>query len=345
MWFFLISMYSLKLKCVHSTTLLSAFGKITRPMLAGKGTHVFHLGIFLLSPSFWVGYNSGPQPFWHQGPVWRKTIFPRTGWGMVSGWFKYIHLFSTFLCTRSSLVAQMVKNLPAMWEIWVQSLGWKEPLEKEMATHSSIIAWSIPCTEEPGRLQSMGLQRVRHKLNDFHLFLLLLYQLHLRSSGIRPQWLGTPGLQNRVNKRWESNHQILLIFSFCAFASQLTPSSSREYLKCSQQLSVCVCVCVCACVLVIQSCLTLCDPTDYILPGSSVHGILQARMLEWDAISFSKPTAIMLKKNKRCWRQLHCKSWEGSTIILWGECHHGLLKIVCPTSCLFPCTFLFSSIC
>ena len=245
MWFFLISMYSLKLKCVHSTTLLSAFGKITRPMLTEKGTHVFHLGIFLLSPSFWVGYNSGPQPFWHQGPVWRKTIFPRTGWGMVSGWFKYIHLFSTFLCTRSSLVAQMVKNLPAMWEIWVQSLGWKEPLEKEMATHSSIIAWSIPCTEEPGRLQSMGLQRVRHKLNDFHLFLLLLYQLHLRSSGIRPQWLGTPGLQNRVNKRWESNHQILLIFSFCAFASQLTPSSSREYLKCSQQLSVCVCVCVC----------------------------------------------------------------------------------------------------
>ena len=47
-------------------------------------------------------------------------------------------------------------NPPAMWEIWVPSLGWEDPLEKEMATHSSILAWRIPRTEEPGRLQSMG---------------------------------------------------------------------------------------------------------------------------------------------------------------------------------------------
>ena len=60
-----------------------------------------------------------------------------------------------------SLVAQMVKNLPAMQETWVQSLGWKDPLEKEMAIHSNILAWKIPWTEEPGRLPSMGLQRVR----------------------------------------------------------------------------------------------------------------------------------------------------------------------------------------
>ena len=57
---------------------------------------------------------------------------------------------------RTSLVAQMVKNLPAMQEIWVQSLGWKDPLEKGMVTHSSILAWKIPWTEESGRLQSMG---------------------------------------------------------------------------------------------------------------------------------------------------------------------------------------------
>ena len=57
---------------------------------------------------------------------------------------------------RASLVAQMVKNLPAMWEAWVQSLGWEDPLEKEMATFSSILAWKIPWTEEPGGLQSMG---------------------------------------------------------------------------------------------------------------------------------------------------------------------------------------------
>ena len=62
----------------------------------------------------------------------------------------------------ASLVAQMVKNLPAMWETWVQSLGWGDPLEKGMATHSSILVWRIPWTEEPGGLQSMGLQRVGH---------------------------------------------------------------------------------------------------------------------------------------------------------------------------------------
>ena len=59
---------------------------------------------------------------------------------------------------RSFLVAQLVKNPPAMQEIWVQSLDWEDPLEKEMAIHSSILAWRIPWTEEPGGLQSMGLQ-------------------------------------------------------------------------------------------------------------------------------------------------------------------------------------------
>ena len=63
---------------------------------------------------------------------------------------------------RTSLVAQTVKRLSTMRETWVRSLGWEDHLEKEMATHSSIIAWKIPWTEEPGRLQSMGSQRVRH---------------------------------------------------------------------------------------------------------------------------------------------------------------------------------------
>ena len=56
----------------------------------------------------------------------------------------------------------MVKNLPAMQEAWVQSLDLEDPLEKGMATHSSVLAWRIPWTEEPGELQSMGLQRVGH---------------------------------------------------------------------------------------------------------------------------------------------------------------------------------------
>ena len=63
---------------------------------------------------------------------------------------------------RISLVAQMVKNLPAMQILWVQSLGQEDPLEKETATHSSILAWKIPRTEDPGELQSMGSQTVGH---------------------------------------------------------------------------------------------------------------------------------------------------------------------------------------
>ena len=62
----------------------------------------------------------------------------------------------------TSQVAQMVKNLPAMQETWIRYLGQEDPLEKEMATHSSTFAWKIPWMEEPGRLQSMGSQRVGH---------------------------------------------------------------------------------------------------------------------------------------------------------------------------------------
>ena len=62
----------------------------------------------------------------------------------------------------AALVDQTVKNLPLMRETWVQSLGWEVPLEKEMATHSSILAWKISWTEEPGGLQSLQLRRVGH---------------------------------------------------------------------------------------------------------------------------------------------------------------------------------------
>ena len=61
-----------------------------------------------------------------------------------------------------SLVAEMIRRLPTMQETWVQFLGWEDLLEKEMATHPSILAWRIPLAEEPDRLQSMGSQRVRH---------------------------------------------------------------------------------------------------------------------------------------------------------------------------------------
>ena len=82
-------------------------------------------------------------------------------WKMV--WQCLIKLNMQIPYDPASLVAQRLKCLPAMWETWVRSLGWEDPLEKEMATHSSILAWRIPWTEvEPGGLQSTGSQRVGH---------------------------------------------------------------------------------------------------------------------------------------------------------------------------------------
>ena len=66
------------------------------------------------------------------------------------------------LYIRASLVAQLVKNLPAVRETWIPSLGWEDPLEEGIATHSSTLVWRIPWTKEPGGLQSVQLQRVRH---------------------------------------------------------------------------------------------------------------------------------------------------------------------------------------
>ena len=72
-----------------------------------------------------------------------------------------LSLIHSYITTRTSQVAQMVKNLPAVWETGIRSLGWKDTLEQEMATHSSILTWRIPQTEEHSGLPSMGLQRVR----------------------------------------------------------------------------------------------------------------------------------------------------------------------------------------
>ena len=77
---------------------------------------------------------------------WRSMIFKNTAF-----FYYFLNLI------WASLLAQLVKNLPAMQETWILSLGWEDPLEKEMATHSSILAWKISWTEEPGELQSMGL--------------------------------------------------------------------------------------------------------------------------------------------------------------------------------------------
>ena len=104
-----------------------------------------------------------------------------------------VFIFSPFL--PASLVAQMVKPLPAMWETWVQSVGREDPLEKEMATHSGTLAWKIPWTEEPGRLQSMGLQTVRHAwVTPLSLFPVIKRKMAEKSrltSGLIFQWMFT----------------------------------------------------------------------------------------------------------------------------------------------------------
>ena len=76
----------------------------------------------------------------------------------------FVNIFEKYINTpiMASLVTQRLKRLPAMRETWVRSLGRKDPLEKEMATHSNILAWIIPWKEEPGGLQSTGSQRVGH---------------------------------------------------------------------------------------------------------------------------------------------------------------------------------------
>ena len=79
----------------------------------------------------------------------------------------YTHIREYFV-SWASLVSQRVKNLPEMQETWVSSLDWEDPLEKATATHSSILAWRIPWTEEPGRLQPMGVTKSWTKLSDFH---------------------------------------------------------------------------------------------------------------------------------------------------------------------------------
>ena len=89
----------------------------------------------------------------------------RIPWTLVHGVAKSQTRLSNFhFHFETSLVAQMIKHLPTMRETQVQSLGREDPLETEMAPHSSTLAWKIPWTEEPGKLQSMGLQRVGHDL-------------------------------------------------------------------------------------------------------------------------------------------------------------------------------------
>ena len=114
-------------------------------------------------------------------------------WGQKLPHMKPSFLYYTrgYKISGASLVVQMVKNLPAVWEDQVRSLGWEDSLEKKMATHSSIFAWRIPWTEEPGGLQSMGSQRVGHNwLTQTHTH---TQNLHRKTRGCHPHHLDWAG--------------------------------------------------------------------------------------------------------------------------------------------------------
>ena len=133
--------------------------------------------------------------FMHWRKKWQPTpgFLPgeSLGWGSLVGCCLWVtqgrtrlKQLSSKLLWRASLVAQRVKNVRAMQEMQVQSLGLEDPLEKGMTTHSSILAWKISWTEEPGGLQSMGSLRVRH---DWTILLSLFTFMHWRR-----KWQPTP---------------------------------------------------------------------------------------------------------------------------------------------------------
>ena len=145
----------------------------------------------------------------------------------------------------ASLIAQLVKNWPAVQDTQVWFLGREDPLEKEMATHSSILAWRILWTEQPGQATVHGIVRVGHDLE---------------TKALPPRWITK---------------------TFLSGNSKVFKVISQESWQWSD-LSLCMCA------KLLQSYLTLCNIMDCSLPGSSVHGILQARILEWVAIAFSR---------------------------------------------------------
>ena len=170
--------------------------------------------------------------------------------------FYYIHIycnkFNKFLQVDIhpwQIICSVILGQTRVYVILsISCMGTCSTLEEGVASHSSILAWRTPWTEEPGGLQSMGVAKSQTLLKR-----------------LRMHWL-----------KWLSTHTSSNLFLFLL-------NLLLKYLF----LFLCIYL-VFYCVLVPQSCLTLCEPMDCSLPGSSVHGICQARILEWVAISFSR---------------------------------------------------------
>ena len=161
-----------------------------------------------------------------------------------------------------------------MQETWVQSLDQEDPLEEEMAAHSSILEWRIPWTEEPGRLQSMGWQRVGSDSTA-----------HVKNKQAQKEGKQASGQRvvrkHGMFKKWDG---------WGKDCDRIQDWQQRSSLR--------------ACVLSCFSCVWLCNPMDCSPPNSSVHGILQARIQQCVAISFSREICPTQESNPG---PLHCR--------------------------------------
>ena len=160
---------------------LAAFSEAVSPFLLGakclgkanalSDTHLTHgwatSSLLILLPSHRTGLGMTILSSCRQRDrkgilLLENTFFPSSLYRDTMGNPSSLLFWDVIRWNGTSRVAQMVKHLPTMQETWVRSLGWEDPLEKEIATHSSTLAWKIPWTEGPGRLQSMGSLRVGH---------------------------------------------------------------------------------------------------------------------------------------------------------------------------------------
>ena len=165
-----------------------------------------------------------------------------------------------------------------MQKMWFLSLSWEDPLEKEMATHFSILAWRIPLTEEPGRLQSMGLEKVKHDWATNTQG--MAWGEWAPSTLLSLHWIAT---------QWwlQLPEQLLVLYDIDNIDKDHFPVAAAAAAKS------------------LQSCPTLCDPIYGSPPDSPVPGILQARTLEGVAISFSNAWKWKVKvKSLSCVRLL-----------------------------------------
>ena len=186
----------------------------------------------------------------------------------------------------ASLVAQLVKSLPAMQETWVQSLGWEDPLENGMAILSSILAWRIPWSIPCGYKES---DTAEWRSLSLYIYMCIYVRVYI--------WTGRPGVLwfmvlQRVGHDWATE---LNWYIYTHTYSQVHTHADGNIIKLMAAAA--------AAAKLLQSCPTLCDPIDGSPTGSPVPGILQARTLEWVAISFSNACKwkVKVKSLSRVW--------------------------------------------